>query len=232
MKKFLFAVIFPLFYFITALFPLAPPRQVCADSSLQYACVLTDKAYFYTSENEKSGVFILPKTYYVKVLSQSSPYTKVEYLSDGVSTRKLTGYCLTADLTFVDYIPQQPYLFKIFEVTYTAESGEANDPFLDKITLTCSYYGDYTVGSKTYAYVLQGEDFCYVPKPADLFIPENTEYAERTRQDTDEPNGETPTSGTNPTQIAILVVLCLLVPILAALIFRSSKKQPYDFDEE
>lgn len=229
MKKFLFAALVPLFYFIISSFSFSPLPARAEESD--YACILSDHAYFYTSESEQSGLFILPKTYYVKVLVASYPYTKVEYLSDGVSTRKIIGYCLTSDLTFVDYTPQMPYLFKTFEVTYTA-SGDISDPFLNKITVTCAYYGDYTVGSKTYAYVLQGDEFGYVPKPESFFYVENTEYAEHTKSEPPKNSGDGEITDSNPLQIAILVVLCLLVPILAAAVFRSSKKRPYDFDEE
>ena len=229
MKKFLFAALVPLFYFIISSFSFFPLPAKAEESG--YACILNDNAYFYASESEQSGLFILPKTYYVKVLLPSYPYTKVEYLSDGVSTRKLVGYCLTSDLTFVEYTPRMPYLFKTFEVTYTP-SGDLSDPFLNKITVTCAYYGDYTVGSKTYAYVLQGDQFGYVPKPENFFYTENAEYAEHLKENppTDGSAGETGSS--SPLQIAILIVLCLLVPILAAAVFRSSKKRPYDFEDE
>ncbi len=229
MKKFLFAALVPLFYFIIVSFPFSPLPAKAEENG--YACILSDHAYFYASESEQSGLFILPKTYYVKVLVPSYPYTKVEYLSDGVNTRKLVGYCLTSDLTFVDYVPQMPYLFKTFEVTYTA-NGDISDPFLNKITVTCAYYGDYTVGSKTYAYVLQGDEFGYVPKPEVFFYTENPEYAEHLKENPPEENVEGGTGSSNPLQIAILIVLCLLVPILAAAVFRSSKKRPYDFEDE
>lgn len=228
MKKFLFAAFVPLFYFIITSLPFFAIPAKAEDEG--YACILTDHAYFYASESEQSGLFILPKTYYVKVLLPSYPYTKVEYLSDGANSRKLIGYCLTSDLTFVDYTPKMPYLFKTFEVTYTA-NGDANDPFLNKITVTCSYYGDYTVGSKNYAYVLQGDSFGYVPKPSDFFFTENPEYAEHLKENPPQDSGEEAGSS-SPLQIAILIVLCLLVPILAAAVFRSSKKRPYDFEED
>ena len=164
------------------------------------------------------------------MLLPSYPYSKVEYLSDGTSSRKIVGYCLTSQLTFVEYTPKMPYLFKTFEVTYTA-NGDTSDPFLNKITVTCAYYGDYTVGSKTYAYVLQGDTFGYVPKPENFFFTENSEYAEHLKENppSDSSNGG---GSSNPLQIAILIVLCMLVPILAAAVFRSSKKRPYDFEEE
>ena len=228
MKKLIFAAILPLFYFLLSFGYFAPPRAN-ADGG-EYACILSEDAYFYSAENEQSGLFILPQSYYVKVLTPSYPYSQVEYLSDGANTRKLTGYCKTADLTFVEYIPKRPYLFKSFEVTYVA-SG-ADDPFLNKITVTCAYYGDYTVGSKTYAYVLQSGEFGYVPKPTNFTFAKNTEY-EDAQVKTEEPiDDKTEGSSNGGVQIAILLLLCLLVIILAAAIFRSNKKNGYDFEEE
>ncbi len=228
MKKFILAVL-PLFYFILLCFP---PTVRADASSHGYACVLSDETYFYSSENADGGLFILPRTYYVKVLEIKNPYTKVEYLTDGATTRKLVGYCKTAELTFVDYVPQTPYLYHFFDVTYTAEhTGGSGDGFLNTVTLTCAYYGDYFVGSTAYAYVLQNDGFGYVPRPASLTYPENTEYAERNAP-TDKPSdGAEEEPSSNPAQIAILVVLCLLAPILAAIVLRSSRKKPYNFEE-
>jgi hypothetical protein len=228
MKKFLFAALLPLFYFLLSFSFFSPPKAQAEGG--EYACILTDSAYFYAGENEQSGLFILPKTYYVKVLVPSYPYSQVEYLSDGANTRKLTGYCKTVDLTFVEYIPERPFLFKTFEVTYFA--GNTDDPFANKLTVTCAYYGDYTVGSKTYAYVLQSGEFGYVPKPTGFTYLENTEYSSRQEAETPPEEEPTPQGKGNGAQVAILIVLCLLVPIIAAAIFRSTKKPTYDFEEE
>ena len=229
MKKFILAV-FPLFYFILLCFP---PTVTATASGETYACVLSGETYFYTSETESSGLFILPTTYYVKVVDVKKQYTKVEYLTDGANTRKLVGYCKTEQLTFVDYLPQTPYLYHFFDVTYTADPSQAvGDGFLNTVTLTCAYYGDYFVGSTAYAYVLQGDGFGYVPKPSGFSFPENPEYA--ARQEAPAPpddGGKQDETASNPAQIAILVVLCLLAPILAAVILRTTRQKPYDFDE-
>ena len=227
MKKF-FSAVFPLFYLFLSCFPLLPTRAHAAADA--YACILQENAYFYASESLSDGLFVLPQTYYVKVLLTGDEFTKVEYLTDGPSSQKIVGYCQTDDLTFVDYTPQTPYLHHVFDVTYTAEHASGENDFFHKITVSCTYYGAYAVGAKTYAYVLQGTQFGYVPLPKDFSYPKSTEHAEHTNGTA----GETPPTGeasTNPAQIAILVLLCLLVPLLAALVLRSSKKHPYEFDD-
>ena len=205
----------------------APNISASAQNKETYACILTTDVYFHTSESPSAGIFALPKTYYVKVLSIGNPYTKVEYLTDGERTKKLTGYCLTEKLTFVDYTPVNPYLHATFDVTYTAESGESGDAMLDKITLSCTYYGNYYIGAKEYAYVLQQGTFGYVPMPTGFTFPTNDEYA--ARQETGEiVITESEDGGMG---VALLIVLCLLVPLLTALLVKSAKPLPYEFDE-
>ena len=100
----------------------------------------------------------MPESYYVKVLSTDADFCKIEYLYDSDYTQKLTGYAKTNEQTFVDYTPKTPYLTHLFEVRYTLDDGaEENDSFLNQITLTCAYYGDYKIGSKTYCYILRGD---------------------------------------------------------------------------
>lgn len=194
-----------------------------------YACVLETDVYFYSAETESSGVFTLPQTYYVKVLFASHPFTKVEYLTDGANSKKLVGYCKTERLTFVDYTPVTPYLYHVFDVTYTAEPAATDDDFFHKITVSCTYYGDYKIGSKTYAYVLQNGAFGYVPLPENFSYVKSTEHARHVAEQSQTTHGAE--TAANPAQIAILVILCLLVPILAAIVLRTSKKRPYDFED-
>lgn len=223
-----------IFTFLLSLFFLIAPQGVsfatitASASSGDYACILSDGVYFHTAESPSSGIFALPKSYYVKVLSIGERYTKVEYLTDGERTKKLTGYCLTEELTFVDYTPVNPYLYATFDVIYTAENGESGDAMLDKLTVPCSYYGSYTIGAKEYAYVLQRGEFGYVPKPADFTYSENGEYA--ARLDGDASNAPASTNG-NGSQVALLIVLCLIVPLLAALLIKGAKPLPYELDE-
>ena len=226
MKQFISAVL-PLFYFLISCFiPLPTLARADADS---YACILQEDVYFYSMETDNSGLFTLPPTYYVKVLFSAQPYTKVEYLTDGAHSKKLVGYCRTNQLTFVDYTPVNPYLYHVFDVTYTAETSAANDDFFHKITVSCTYYGDYKIGSKTYAYVLQNGEFGYVPLPENFSYVKSTEHAQHVAAQTPTPSPSS--TAANPAQIAILVILCLLVPILAAIVLRTSKKRPYDFED-
>lgn len=224
----------PFLYFILVSFSSAAIFPVKADDGT-FACIRSEDVYLYSEENDRSGLFVLPYSYYVKILSTGIKYAYVEYLSDGPNTRKITGYCKTSELTFVDYVPQRPYLYYTFDVTYYIEDASPSikdDSFLSSITVTCAYYGEYKVGSKSYCYVLRDSTFGYIPKPAGIAYEPNTEYDDRL---TEEPTTNVGNFGDKetmpPAQIAILVILCILVPVIAALILRPPKKPPYESDE-
>ena len=102
--------------------------------------------------------------------------------------------------------------------------------FLDEITATCTYYGDYKIGSKTYCYVLRGDSFGYIPKPETLVYERNPEYEEHlvTEPPVEELLPDQTDTGMPPAQIALLIAICLLVPTLAALVLKPPKRPPYD----
>ncbi len=212
-----------------------PSKRVSADGVLgEYACILQTDTFFYATPDESRGLFLLPQNYYVKLLERGTEYCKAEYLTDENGAKKVTGYVKTNELTFVDYLPKRPYAFQQFTLCYRIDEGTLDDSaFLTEITVECIYYGDYKIGSKTYCYVLREEDFGYVPKPTGLVLPENTEYAEYLAQlesaaTETPPATEEPTS--SPAQVAILIALCLLVPVLAALILKPPRRPPYDVE--
>ncbi len=234
--------------FLATLFPCAwgisPAVKVAATSSTQpsstptvgdYACILNDDAFFYASADERKGLFLLPQSYYVRLIEYRSDFCKVEYQRNESDAQRLVGYAKTQDLTFVEYAPVRPYLYYVFDVTYTIENAELNSSFLTQITLSCVYYGDYLVGSETYCYVLRGEEFGYIPKPNGLFYEENTEYADYLASlappPSEEPPKDTDENKTSPMQIAILIVICLLVPILAAFIVKPPHKTIYQAED-
>ncbi len=200
-----------------------------------YACILNDGVYFYHSPDEKKGLFLLPKSYYVRLVEYGAEFCKVEYQRNEGEARRLVGYAKTKELTFVNYVPARPYLYYVFDVTYTIDDAEENSSFLNQITVSCVYYGDYRVGSESYCYVLRGTEFGYIPKPSGLSYEKNNEYADYLASLTPPPsqNTETPIENAQatPMQIAILIVICLLVPILAAFILKPPKKPTFDLGE-
>ena len=237
MKKCILTTILSLFLLLSAFYP---PRlksaQATSPSLGEYACILEENTFFYAAPDEQRGLFLLPLTYYVRVLDYGVDFCRVEYFYDDTDAKKLVGYAKTSNLTFVEYIPQRPYFYYVFEISYRIENGGLEDSaFLNEITLNCTYYGDYLIGSKTYCYVLRGGSFGYVPKPYTLTVAPNTEYEEWLAAQTP-PESESASEQSlheeksSPAQIAILVALCLLVPVLAALILKPPRRPPYETD--
>ncbi len=240
MKHRLFSTLFCIWYALALFFTGAiggflPATPARADALAgEYACILQTDTFFYATPDESRGLFLLPQSYYVKLVERGEEYCRAEYLTDENGAKKVTGYVKTNQLTFVDYLPKRPYAFHQFTLRYRIDEGSLDDSaFLNEITVQCTYYGDYKIGSKTYCYVLREEDFGYVPKPTSLTLPENTEYAEYVAQleasaPVEPPQKEEPTS--SPAQVAILIALCLLVPVLAALILKPPRRPPYDVE--
>ena len=216
--------------------PVQASAQTVVPIAGDYACILSDDVYFYANADGRRGLFLLPQSYYVRLIEYRSDYCKVEYQTDE-SAKRLVGYVATEKLTFVDYTPVRPYLYYVFDLRYKIEDTDQTDStFLTEITVPCVYYGDYFIGSERYCYVLRGEEFGYVPKPVTLVYENNEEYADyvASLQPPTEPSSEVemPTAQENsPAQIAILVLICLLVPILAALVLKPPHRPPYDQDD-
>ncbi len=237
MKKCILTTILSVFLLLSAFCtPQLRTAQAVTPSSGEYACVLEENAFFYSAPDEQRGLFLLPPTYYVRILDYGVEFCRVEYFYDDTDAKKLVGYAKTSTLTFVEYVPERPYFYYVFEISYRIENGGLEDSaFLNEITLNCTYYGDYLIGSKTYCYVLRGGSFGYVPKPITLSVTPNTEYEEWLATQAppkSESSSEYPADKekSSPAQIAILVALCLLVPVLAALILKPPRRPPYEID--
>lgn len=193
-------------------------RAECAEES-GYACVL-GTAYFYASDDLKTELFLLPKTYFVKIISLGEPFSKIEYGGTN-DLAPIVGYALTNALTAVSFTPKTPHPNLRFLVRYTV-AGYENDPFFEPITLHCTYYGTYQVGTKSYAYALVDDSRRYVPLPDDFSYPLNDEYASFTAESNTPTQAEpTPTADFS---VAIVVFFTLLIPVLSALLLRPSKK--------
>lgn len=210
-------------------------KRAHADSASLYAYVPTSNTAFYSDEADSSRLilFYLPETYFVRIISETSDYYRVSYLEDTSSSKRVTGFVSRSSVIPVDFIPDVPYLDKKIEVTYyTPSHGEIASGVLSQITISCTYYGDYTENGKTYSYVLRGDNFGYVERPMGFTYVKNTEYERKTHiEEQPTQTATTESKGLTPLQTVFLVLLCLLIPTLAALILRTPKKPDY-FDED
>lgn len=211
--------------------PSLPARRAAAEESPQYAVADARDVYFYADRDEDSGLFLIPYTYYVKVLSLGDPFCAVEYLTDTPPYKKVTGYCKTSDLTFVDFVPERPYLTMTLSVTYVLPDPPAlATGDLSEVTVEYAYYGEFPVGSAKYRYVYGNGKFGYLPADGELVYDLNTDYLQPSSGEADLPE-QPQGGGLSGMQIFFLCALCVSVAAIAALVIRG-KKAPAPAPEE
>ena len=210
-----------------------PVKRAAAESEERYACALSRDVYLYGAEDEESGLFCIPYTYYVKVLSEGAEYCYVQYATDTAPYSAVYGYCRTEQLHFVDFLPERPFLYYPIEVTYTLETGSAfpaGEDVFSEVTLTYAYYGDYAVGSSVYWYVALDGERGYLPRTRELSYELNTDF-EQTEPGKDAGGSENG-SPVPVAQIVLGVVLCLLAVGVAYYLLRPRRALPPPTENE
>lgn len=228
MKRLIFLILAML---TSALCARAPVAVRAEERTPLYAVAEDDNVYFYSQADDKSGLFILPRTYYVRVLAVGEPFCRVEYQEDVLPYKKLTGYCRKGELTFVDFVPARPFLNKEISVTYTLpESGSPVGETFGSIEVSYLYYGSYRAGTSLFYYVCSDGKFGYVPAAEELTYDLNTDYLSAV-SGTEEPPAESgKTSSLSPAQIVAVCVICLSAAAVAVFVVRG-KRKPAPRDE-
>ena len=202
-----------------------------ADEEKPYAVAATEDVWFYSAENEETRLFLIPCTYYVRVLDEGEVYSTVEYLTDDAPYKKLLGYCRTEQLLAVDFVPARPYLRKQVTLTYTLpDAGGLGDDALSTVERTFVYYGERTEGGQLYYYVFDGETFGYVPADEHIAYERNDDYlaalaGESEPQPAPEEEGG---SSVNAVQIAVICILCAVAVAVAVLVLRGRKSSAHE----
>lgn len=209
--------------------PLPLRREASAEDSVEsYAVAAQTDVWFYSAENEESGLFVLPYTYYVKVLRRGTLYTAVQYMDDIAPYKSITGYCKTDALTFVDFIPERPYLRREITVSYAVENSNGllmGKGAFDKIEKNFIYYGTSYLGTARYYYVYADGIFDYVPATQEILYDLNTDYLQSSGavdngEETQEPEAK---SGLSALQIAIICAAGLALAAIAVFALRGKK---------
>ena len=234
--KHLFAILLVLMSAI--LIPLSPRRTTAsAEEPIVYAVADSPNVWFYSAENEESGLFLLPYTYYVKVLRRGTLYCAVQYLDDAAPYKSISGFCKTEDLTFVDFVPQRPFLKREITVSYAAENVTGTwmgKGAFDKVQKTFVYLGTSYLGTARFYYVYADGVFDYVPATGEVLFELNTDYLESVSGKVDgDLNGEadkTPAAGLSGGQIAIICVAAAALAVIAMFVLRGKKAPPLPED--
>lgn len=203
--------------------------QVLAEEPEElYAVADKRDVWFYSAENEESGLFLMPYTYYVKILRRGTVYCAVQYLDDAAPYKSVTGYCKTDDLTFVDFIPERPYLRREITITYNVESAGGTlmgKGAFSKLEKTFVYYGTSYLGTARFFYVYADGVFDYVPATQEILYDLNTDYL--TPAAGEEPaDTEVPSEGLSGMQILIVCVAAVALAAIAVFVLRGKKPTP------
>ena len=139
MKKILFILILFLPLVCLQNFSIASADEV------YYAKINSESAFLYSSPNEENSLFLLPKTYFVKLINEAN---KDYYFC---SYKDIKGYVKKNDVLAMNGLPSQPYLdglFRTFSLdglglysspSYSQENLLATIPYL---TDNLVFYGE------------------------------------------------------------------------------------------
>ncbi len=227
---------------LTMIFAVLPVRSASFTASAaeeQYAYVPDGDVWFYAGETESSRVFLLPKTYYVKLLGSGENYCRVEYLTDEAPYKKVSGYCKTEDIIPVDYVPARPYLKKQITLSYSLPEGTGSlGGSFSSVEKTFVYYGLRYEGANLYYYVLSDGTFDYISAESEVVFDLNTDYDEYAAfADASAQGGGTaqtsPSGGMNAAVIAVICIACAAAVAVAVLIVKGKRTPlPDNQDEE
>ncbi|MDE7158558.1 MAG: hypothetical protein K2N74_03190 [Clostridiales bacterium] len=206
------------------LIPLSVPRaQVQARAEGErYAVAAERNVWFYSEASEGTGLFILPYTYYVKVVSEGEVFCAVEYLYDSLPYRKLRGYCKKSALTFVDFVPVRPGLLREVTISYNlpAEYGALGNGNFKHIEQTFVYYGHRYEQNSLYFYVAKDGIFDYVPATEELTYELNTDYLPPPPEE-NEPTAET--GGISTVHVVVICLVCAAAVVIAVSVMRGKR---------
>ena len=246
MKKFILFNLIILLFYLFSFFCI--PTQANAEE-IKYARILNQTTYLYNSADTLSPCFLIPETYYVKLIRDDGDYYFVEYQTDTAPYYKsIAGYCIKTDLFICDYVPDSPYL-SYYIIPYDGAKGYKNSSlaktdYLFNYNNPIIYYGKYKINNVLFYYVLaHGEYRCYInaneceplsyslnsdPLPINNIEPEITIPSEV--------NETTPSTDVSE-RLKIALILMLVIPALiaTAFLFKPQKKKKeqskYFYDE-
>ena len=189
-----------------------------------YARATSREAYFCTSADLATGIFAVPYTYCVEILSEEGDWYRVKYAEDYGIYRAVYGYVQKSDFEVLSEAPKTVYLYKSVSVTFSQDAPAGNLPVIDDITVTAAFYGSYYSGAAGYSYVLCDDSFGYIVGANEdypLILPEDD--AADTEDDA-QPN--------NSVTVVASVVIGALALLALALLVLSGKKRPKHTHED
>ncbi len=210
------------------LFPAQSLASAAAENGENgYAAVVRRDAAL-LSEPDGDPLFVLPYTYFVRILGKEGGYYRVRYAEDRRPYQAVEGYCAEDGLAPVPFLPQTPYLERSVEFVYAIDDpGGAADRELLSVTRTFPYYGYLYDNGCLYYCVLDGGTLKRIPADGPLDYEENGEYADYVAS---LPAGgeEEDEGGLSAAAIAGICVACAAAVGVAALAARGKRPPAAD----
>lgn len=199
----------------------AAPRTANADDGV-YAVAAAQDVWFYAAEREDSKLFLLPYTYYVRVLSRGDVYSSVQYLDDAPPYRAVRGYCRTDSIRPVDFVPERPFLYRTVTLAYTLPVTPAlGGGNFSRVERTFCYYGMRYEDGALLFYVHDENGVCdYIPANEPLVYELNTDYLSEEVPAAAESGASASPSAA---QIVVICIACVAVVGIAVLVLRSKR---------
>lgn len=110
MKKFIFVLVFLLCFFI------CQPYQIAYASDFFWAKVYSDNVLFYAQATSESGLFIIPKSYFVKITAEKEDFYQVQY-------KDIVGFVKKNEVSPMNGTPVTPYFVESFRVFLPSGAG-------------------------------------------------------------------------------------------------------------
>ena len=213
-----------------------------------WARIVKDNVYLYAEETSSKQMFVLEKSYYVRILDSGENMLHVSVMENETYFPQITGYVAKTDVELCSAEPVAPY-YPTVRLSVTSDSAairlspstSASVVITATNTQKVSYYGRIENGKNWY-YVCFGDKFGYVEvnsvsKPDIELHPTPLEKAETPPVSTTPSDGtptEPSTTPTMPTSEILLIVFVVLlaVGLTLALFLPGNVKKRNVFEQD
>lgn len=204
-----------------------------------YARVVSPDACLYADFSLTMPRFIVPESYYVKVISAGSEVCRVSFM-DG-KTPPIEGYLKTISLSFVNKTPAEIYpdiqLVTVRDEVMFSELRNKTPRAVLSAGETACYYGELTLSGATYVYVYSAGCIGYVPKTAfsSFDVPFTDGYLLPTENPSSDKNSssedteKSKSSDYDPGKIIIIAAALIAVVSVVFIVTRPQKQNSNAF---
>lgn len=205
--------------------PAAVPLTSRAEGGDTYAVAITSDVWLYETKNEDDKLFCIPRTYYVKVLSRGDKFSSCEYHENDSHYQKITGYCLTDSLTFVDFTPERPYLRQEITVEYTLPTqtliGKGK---FTSLKATYLYYGNRYEDGQLHFYVCKDGELDYISASKEIDYDLNDDF--QSDAVALAAAGAKKSEGLSAVQIVLITLSAVAVLVVAVFVAHGKRSAP------